>query len=82
MRYKGMPLVRMPLAWLNLIMGFRAYMAKHLYVAILIGVQSVSLPGQSHHVSEPAVNLGDTSVLDGPAGPGFVVEQIGDAVAF
>ena len=49
-----------------------------LCVAMLIGLQSVSLQGQSH-VSEPAVNLGDTSFLDGPAGPGFVAEQIGDA---
>src|ERR1700733_12685361 len=54
-------------------------MAKLLCVAMLIGVHSVSVPGQSQHVSEPAVNLGDTSFLDGPAGPGFVVEQIGDA---
>jgi protoheme IX farnesyltransferase len=49
-----------------------------LCVALLIGLQSISLHGQSH-VSEPAVNLGDTSFLDGPAGPGFVAEQIGDA---
>jgi len=55
-----------------------AHMAKLLCVAMLIGLQSISLPGQSH-VSEPAVNLGDTSFLDGPAGPGFVAEQIGDA---
>jgi hypothetical protein len=46
---------------------------------MVLGVQSISLLGQSRHVSEPAVNLGDTSFLDGPAGPGFVVEQIGDA---
>jgi hypothetical protein len=49
-----------------------------LCVAMLIGLQSISLPGQSH-VSEPAVNLGDTSFLDAPAGPGFLAETIGDA---
>jgi hypothetical protein len=41
-------------------------MTKLLCVAMLIGVQSISLPGQSRHTSEPAVNLGDTSFLDGP----------------
>jgi hypothetical protein len=56
----------------------RAHIAKLLCVAMLIGLQSISLRGQSH-VSEPAVNLGDTTFLDGPAGPGFVTEQIGDA---
>jgi hypothetical protein len=54
-------------------------MTKMLRTAMLIGVQSICLPGQSRHLSEPAVNLGDTSFLDAPAGPGFVVEQIGDA---
>lgn len=53
-------------------------MPRLLSLALLIGVQSVCLQGQSRHVSEPAVNLGDTSFLDGPAGPGWVVEQIGD----
>ena len=47
----------------------QAYMAKLLCVAMLIGVQSVSLQGQSRHISEPAVNLGDTSFLDGLARP-------------
>jgi hypothetical protein len=50
-----------------------------LYVAMLIGVLSISLLGQSHHVAEPAVNLGDTSFLDALGGQGFVIEQIGDA---
>ena len=49
-----------------------------LCVAMLIGLHSISMQGQSH-VSEPAVNLGDTTFLDGLAGPGFVTEQIGDA---
>jgi hypothetical protein len=53
-------------------------MTKFLWVAILIVVQSIALLGQSRHVSEPAVNLGDTSYLDALGGPGFVVEQIGD----
>ena len=30
------------------------------------------------HVPEPAVNLGDTSFLDGIGGPGWLVETIGD----
>ncbi|QNI33419.1 transporter [Alloacidobacterium dinghuense] len=31
------------------------------------------------HVPEPPVNLGDTSFFDGVAGPGIVVEEIGDS---
>ena len=49
-----------------------------LCVAALMVLQPISMQGQSH-VSEPAVNLGDTSFLDAPAGPGFVAEEIGDA---
>ena len=48
-----------------------------LCVATLMGLQSISMQGQSH-VAEPAINLGDTSFLDGVAGPGIVVQQIGD----
>jgi hypothetical protein len=53
------------------------WLAKLLSVAMLVGLQPTSLPGQSH-VAEPALNLGDTSFLDAPALPGFVLEQIAD----
>jgi hypothetical protein len=43
----------------------------------LILISSISLDAQTH-VAEPAVNLGDTSFLDGVAGPGVVIEEIGD----
>ena len=46
-------------------------------VLFLILLWATSLVAQTH-VSEPAVNLGDTSFLDGIAGPGVVVEEIGD----
>jgi hypothetical protein len=43
----------------------------------LILISSISLFAQTH-VAEPAVNLGDTSFLDGVGGPGVVIEEIGD----
>jgi hypothetical protein len=49
---------------------------------LLCAVLGSGLLGQTvlaqMHVAEPAVNLGDTSFLDGIAGPGFVLEQIAD----
>jgi hypothetical protein len=44
---------------------------------LMMLISSTALIGQTH-VAEPAVNLGDTSFLDGIAGPGLMVEQIGD----
>ncbi len=46
-------------------------------VVLLILISSASLVAQTH-VAEPAVNLGDTSFLDGIGGPGVVIEAIGD----
>src|SRR5271168_1562175 len=46
-------------------------------VLFLILLSTASLVAQTH-VSEPAVNLGDTSFLDGIGGPGVVMEEIGD----
>jgi hypothetical protein len=39
---------------------------------------SVAPVAPETHVAEPALNLGDTSFLDAPAFPGFVLEQIAD----
>jgi len=46
-------------------------------VLFLILLSPASLVAQTH-VAEPAVNLGDTSFLDGIGGPGVVMEVIGD----
>src|SRR3984885_13163151 len=46
-------------------------------VLFLLLLSATSLVAQTH-VAEPAVNLGDTSFLDGIGGPGVVIEAIGD----
>jgi hypothetical protein len=46
-------------------------------VLFLISLSAIPLVAQTH-VAEPAVNLGDTSFLDGIGGPGVVIEAIGD----
>jgi hypothetical protein len=48
-----------------------------LFALLLTAVSRVSAHGQAH-VAEPAVNLGDTSFLDGIGGPGLLIEEIGD----
>jgi hypothetical protein len=53
-------------------------MTKHiLCTTILMVLRCIAIQAQSH-VAEPSLNLGDTAFLDGIAGPGFLVEQIGD----
>ena len=51
---------------------------RFLSVFLSLMLYSPSLSAQEH-VPEPAVNLGDTSFLDGIGGPGLLTETIGDA---
>jgi hypothetical protein len=48
-----------------------------LCTTILIVLSCIATHGQSH-VAEPAVNLGDSSFLDGLGGPGFLTEEMID----
>jgi hypothetical protein len=53
-------------------------MAKSMiFAAICMALGLFPMEAQSH-VAEPAVNLGDTSFLDGIGGPGLLIEEIGD----
>ena len=53
-------------------------MAKSMmFAAIFMTLGLTPMKAQSH-VAEPAVNLGDTSFLDGLGGPGLLLEEIGD----
>ncbi len=47
-----------------------------LFAALIV---AGSLQAQGH-IAEPTVNLGDTSFLDGIAGPGYLVEEFGDGM--
>ncbi len=47
------------------------------WILFVILLSTASLVAQTH-VAEPAVNLGDTSFLDGIGAPGVVMEVIGD----
>lgn len=48
-----------------------------IFAAIYMALGLFPIEAQSH-VAEPAVNLGDTSFLDGIGGPGLLIEEIGD----
>jgi hypothetical protein len=48
--------------------------------ALLLLMAFIGSPGLAQQVALPAVNLGDTSFLDGVAFPGWVVEEIGQGV--
>jgi hypothetical protein len=52
-------------------------MLKSLQCVLFLILLTAALPAQTH-VAEPAVNLGDTSFLDGIGAPGVVMETIGD----
>lgn len=51
---------------------------KPLQCALFLALLSATSLVAQTHVAEPAVNLGDTSFLDGIADPGWVTEEIGD----
>src|ERR1700751_5029818 len=58
----------------------KRWAAKGLQKMLLCFFAGLAMPGAhaQMHPSEPAVNLGDTSFLDGIGGPGLLVEEIAD----
>jgi hypothetical protein len=53
-------------------------MTKSLLITVICTALNLLPMEAQSHVSEPAVNLGDTSFLDGIGGPGLLAEEIGD----
>ena len=53
-------------------------MGQSLATAVCLALLLTARVVAQGHVPEPTMNLGDTSFLDGIAGPGLLVEEIGD----
>jgi hypothetical protein len=54
-------------------------MAHHMRGLLLMAVSCICAARAQPHPPEPTVNLGDTSFLDAIGGPGWLLEEIGDA---